>query len=182
MRMLLTDKNDIKLFIMYLLMNVGYPLDFETISEIVIHDDFVKYIDFAEAFTELLDSGYVEESAGGTKSNLKYRISETGQSIAVQLQNKINIDVREESLRSALRILSFKSRGAEIKCHSEARRDGRYDLVCGIIEGGEPLMEIKLIIDDTDRLEKMKKNFQERPETIYKGLLAIVAGDVNYLF
>ena len=57
----LRDKNDIKIFILYLLKNLKYPLDFNTISDIVVQDEFVNYFDFAECFAELLDSGTIEQ-------------------------------------------------------------------------------------------------------------------------
>ena len=57
----LKEKNDIKIFILYLLKNLNYPLDFNTISDIVVQDEFVNYFDFAECFAELLDIGNIEQ-------------------------------------------------------------------------------------------------------------------------
>ena len=89
----LRDKNDIKIFILYLLKNLKYPLDFNTISDIVVQDEFVNYFDFAECFAELLDSGTIEqirvgdvvetEAAIGSngrpeKKSELYRITENG--------------------------------------------------------------------------------------------------------
>ena len=33
-----------------------------------------------------------------------------------------------------------------------------------------------------ERVEKMKENFRDRPEVIYRGVTALLAGNVNYLF
>ncbi len=41
--------------------NIGYPLDFVTINDIVMQTDYVMYLDFAESFNEMLDSGLIEE-------------------------------------------------------------------------------------------------------------------------
>ena len=35
----LKNKNDIKIFILYLLQNINYPLDFPTINDIVVQDE-----------------------------------------------------------------------------------------------------------------------------------------------
>ena len=40
----------------------------------------------------------------------------------------------------------------------------------------------ELLVDSELRAEKMKENFRERPETIYRGVNALLAGNVNYLF
>ena len=50
----LTDKFEIKIFILYLLKNIKEPLEFSTINDIVVQDGFVNYFDFAICFAELL--------------------------------------------------------------------------------------------------------------------------------
>ena len=42
-------------------------------------------------------------------------------------------------------------------------------------------MHIELIADNRIELEKMKYNFQDNPEICYKGILALMSGEVNYL-
>ena len=53
----LKDKNDIKIFILYLMRHVGRPLDFVSINDIVVQDGYVGYFDFVECFAELLEAG-----------------------------------------------------------------------------------------------------------------------------
>ena len=48
MQAALKDKNDIKIFILYLMRNVGYPLEFENLNDIVVQDGVVGYFDFVE--------------------------------------------------------------------------------------------------------------------------------------
>jgi len=55
------DKNDIKIFILYLLRHIGYPLDFVSINDIVVQDGYVGYFDFVECFAELLETGNILE-------------------------------------------------------------------------------------------------------------------------
>ena len=49
--------NNVKIFILYLMQNVGYPLDFVSINDIIMQTDYVMYLDFAVAFNEMLDAG-----------------------------------------------------------------------------------------------------------------------------
>jgi hypothetical protein len=39
-----------------------------------------------------------------------------------------------------------------------------------------------IVVDSLERAERMKDNFYERPEALYKGVLALLSGNVNYLF
>ena len=64
----LKDKNDIKIFILYLMRHVGRPLDFVSINDIVVQDGYVGYFDFVECFAELLEAAkaeFAEKSAEG---------------------------------------------------------------------------------------------------------------------
>ncbi len=181
----LKDKNDIKIFILYLLKNLNYPLDFNTISDIVVQDEFVNYFDFAECFAELLDIGNIEQlpAKDDTTKNSPdlYRITANGIEVVEQLQSNLLNMIKEKSLKSAMRLLSFKSRGSEVRCSGSKRDDGRYDLVCEVIEKGATLLRLGVIIDSKYQLDKMMYNFNERPEVVYRGIISLLTGDINYL-
>lgn len=183
----LKDKNDIKIFILYLLKNLNYPLDFNTISDIVVQDEFVNYFDFAECFAELLDCGNIEQlppnpdADGDKKGKELYRITPNGITIAEQLQSSILNMIKEKSLKSAMRMLSFKSRGSDVSCSYTEREDGRYDLRCEVSENGSKILDLGLIIESKYQLDKMIYNFNERPEVVYRGIISLLTGDINYL-
>ncbi len=192
----LKEKNDIKIFILYLLKNLKYPLDFNTISDIVVQDEFVNYFDFAECFAELLDSGTIElirvggetvseatigKNGRPEKKDELYSITENGVIVVEQLQSNLLNMIKEKSLKSAMRLISFKQRGFEVKCNGAEREDGKYDLHCEVIENRESLMEINLVVNDKQRYDQMVYNFNERPEVIYRGVVSLLTGDINYL-
>ncbi len=176
----LKEKNDIKIFILYLMRNIGYPLDFSNITDIVLQDEIVKYFDFAECFAELLETGNIAEIKDENGETL-YNVTEQGKHVADNLQSDIFMMIRERSLKSALRLLSFKKRGSFIKCQVTALDDGSYSLCCRIVENKEEVMNITLKVDNKKQLDKMTHNFQERPEAVYKGLMTLLTGEINYL-
>ena len=192
----LREKNDIKIFILYLLKNISYPLDFNTISDIAVQDEYVNYFDFAECFAELLDLGTIQQlRVGGElitepqngengrpeKKNELYAITEKGVEVVEQLQSGLLTAIKEKSLKSAMRLLSFKSRGSEIKCTTAPREDGAYDLRCEICEHHTSTLKISLVVDDKQQLDRMTETFNERPEVVYRGVIALLSGDINYL-
>ncbi|MBE6703525.1 MAG: DUF4364 family protein, partial [Ruminococcaceae bacterium] len=62
------------------------------------------------------------------------------------------------------------------------REDGRYDFACALVERGETVFSTTLVVDSLDRAKRLKENFYERPEVIYRGLHALLAGNMNFLF
>ena len=180
----LTNKNDIKIFILYLLQNIHYPLDFATINDIVVQNEYVNYFDFAECFAEILDMGHIteeiEDGKGGEKITL-YRISELGSAVVGQLQGNLLRSIRETSLKSAMKLLSFKKRGAEVFCKTYEREDGKVAIECVITEMDKEILHLNLVDDSSARIEKMKANFEDHPDVIYKGIMALLAGEVDYL-
>jgi len=173
------EKNDIKIFLLQLLRHIAYPLKFSEINDIVVQDEFVNYFDFVECFAELMETNNVEEIK--ENGQLLYRITDQGKAVAESLESKILQTIRDKSLKDALRLLSFKKRNTDLKCTGQERDDGKYDFNCTIIDNGEKIMDINLILNDITQFEKMKSNFYENPEVVYKGLLALLSGDVNYI-
>ena len=55
----LKNQNDIKIFILYLLMNVPRPLSYNELNDIVVQDELVSSLDFAECIAQLEDTGNV---------------------------------------------------------------------------------------------------------------------------
>ena len=43
------SKREIKIFVLYLMDNIHYPLEFTAINDIVMQTDYVAYLDFAES-------------------------------------------------------------------------------------------------------------------------------------
>ena len=84
----LRDRNDIKIFILYLLKNVGRPLLFNELNDVVLQDDLVKYMDFAECLAELTDTGNVLVTQ--TENGDAYEITAQGVEVAAGLESSIS--------------------------------------------------------------------------------------------
>ena len=61
MSMRLQNPEEIKVFILYLMERIGYPLSYTDIGSIVIRDGVTDYFAFFEQFDDLLRSGHVAE-------------------------------------------------------------------------------------------------------------------------
>ena len=175
----LKDKNDIKIFILYLLRNIDYPLDFVNINDIVVQDGVVGHFDFIECFSELLETGNVAEIKKDGEDY--YVITNQGKHVADNLDSRLINMLKEKSLKSALRLLSFKKKNAKIKVEYEPMSGNRILARCIISERDENILDVKLILESVNQLERIKHNFYDNPEVVYKGILAVLTGEVNYL-
>ena len=145
----------------------------------MVQDGVVGYFDFADCFAELLDTGNIAEEKNG--NSCLYRITEQGIHVADNLQSNILTAIRERSLKSALRLLSFKKKGSLIKHVSEPVPTGGFKLTCSIVEEREEIMKVSVFLDNKAQLEKMEYNFENNPEVVYRGVLALLSGEINYL-
>lgn len=179
MEIRLYDENEIKIFVLYLMHNIGRPLEYEDINDIVMQDGFVGGIDFADCFADLLENGNVKEVH--SKGKLYYTVSERGVQIVENLQGDVMSYVRTQGLKSALRMLDFKARGAKIETSFVPRADGRYDLTCSIHDSEQMSLELKLVAETAGQVELMRHQFRENPEQVYKGVLALLTGEMDYL-
>ena len=171
---------NVKIFVLYLMKNVGYPLDFVTLNDIVMQTDYIMYLDFAEALHQMLEDGLVcrvEE-----ESDTLYAITERGALVAESLSGDILSSVLDKCLSAAFRYLDFKKRGVVAKCTYEKNEAGGYDITCTLTEKGRDIFKTMVSVDTEDRASRMADNFREKPEVIYRGVHAMLAGNVNYLF
>ncbi|MGM9652979.1 MAG: DUF4364 family protein [Eubacteriales bacterium] len=189
----LHDKNEIKIFILFLLDKIGYPLDYNTIGSIVVQDGIVRFFDFADCFFQLLDAGHIRkaedageqlhlsDTAEPSDADALYEITPTGREVAHVLGENLMVTVREQGIRSALRHLSLQKLGAVIDQTYTPLGEG-FSYSCSIKDKDGEMLAVNLRLDDRRQLERIRKNFADRPEIIYRGVLALLSGDVNYIF
>ncbi len=176
----LRTKDDIKIFILYLLDNVGMPLELEDINDMARQDDFVRSIDFMECFMELVDLENIAMTKTDDGETPKYAITPRGVSVVAALKDNLSGYIRARSVKSAMRYLSFKKRGATLE--SRIENDGENTHFIGKIkENGEEIFSFSFMMENDYQLQLMKHNFEQDPERVYKAFMSILTGDTGYL-
>lgn len=178
----MTDKNEIKIFILYLMDRIGYPVKFSDVCSILHQENVVSYFDGGDCFGELVDAGHVVEVSKDEDDESLYLVTSTGKTIATELNDTISDLIKESSYRSAIRHLSFQKRGAKTDCYYQQRENGKYLVHCEITEFGKIVLDINVEVDTKLEADRMLFNFRRRPEVIFQGTLALVSGEVNYIF
>ncbi len=179
---LVGSKRNVKIFVLYLMQNINYPLDYITLNDIVMQNDYVMYLDFAESFHEMLDAELIVKAGVNESGDDVFVVSEKGKMVAMELRSEILTSLLDKSLECALRYLDFKKRGVKISSRIEHREDGRYNVVCIIKEQDIVIMENTVVVDTENRARRMEDNFRDHPEIVYKGVLALLSGNINFIF
>lgn len=175
---MLSDRDDIKIFILYILNSIGYPLSYNDLHDMSVQDGYITSFDFIEAYGELLTNENIKKEKGGEQ---RLEITEKGKHIAETLNGRLLSSVKERAMKSALRLISFKKKGTKISTDVRALPRGKYELKCSIIDEGDEVMELKFVLDNQKQIDRMVYNFDSRPEHIYRGILALLSGEVDYL-
>ena len=172
----------VKIFVLYLMRNINYPLSFVTINDIVMQNDYVMYLDFAMAFHEMLDGGLIVEDGQDERGDALYSVTRKGTIVAEQLRSDILPAVLDQSMTYALRYLDFQRRGVSVDCTAERRADNTFDVILTLKEKDKILFETKINVDSEYRAHQMRKTFRDRPDVVYRGVVALLTGKVDYLF
>lgn len=176
----ISAKRNVKIFVLFLMENINYPLDFVSINDIVMQTDYIMYLDFAESFHEMLDADLIAcEELDGEKY---YYVTPKGSFVARELHSDILTAILDKSLEAAFRYLDFKKRGIEARGTYQQRSDGRFDLTCAILEKGKQIFQTTIVVDTENRAIRMRELFMERPEIVYRGTVTLLTGQMNYLF
>ncbi len=178
--MKLENKLDVKVFILYLMNKVDEPLEYTTVNDIVLQDEFVNYFDFALCFSELLDAGQVEEA--GEENGVKlYKVSESGKESLESYESSLLSVIREHASKSVRRFMAYKREGRRAVAAVSECGEG-YMLKCEIFDRTKKLFSTEIYICEYEDAMRAKKNFEDREDVILKGVQALVAGKVNYIF
>ncbi|MBQ9746578.1 MAG: DUF4364 family protein [Clostridia bacterium] len=156
------------------------PLDYVTLHDICVQDEFVNQFDFVEEFYELLDIKALEMKTDENGEEL-VRLTRKGRETAETMKDRILPEILDHAVRSALQLISFKARGLTARSSIEDVGGGKFRLTC-IVEGaGGAHLETKLVLESRRQAERMRINFDERSEFIYRGIMALLSGNMNYL-
>ena len=170
---------DLKVFLLFLLDNIRYPVDRATVMTIVEENTDDISLDYDQCLTELVDSGHLlYDEVDGEKY---YMISDKGRVVASELYDSLDAGFRERSLRSAIKHVSLSKSGASIKAYIETTENGRYRVTLEAHDRFGELMSTSLTVNSLSEAEQIKKNFESKPDGVYRGVLFSATGKIEYL-
>lgn len=170
---------DLKVFLLFLLDNIRYPVDSDTVISIISENTDDISLDYEQCLGELVDSEHLLfDEIEGVRY---YMISDKGREIAAELYDNLDAGFRERSLRSAIKHLSLSKSEASIKSYIEKTENGRYRVTLEAFDRYGELMKTTLAVNSLAEAEQIKRNFESKPDGVYRGVLFSATGRIEYL-
>jgi hypothetical protein len=175
----LNTSTDIKVFLLFLLAHVGSPIDHATLIEIVYENTDEIAIDYDECLNQLVDTEHLYfDEAEGEKY---YMITKKGIMVASELYDTLDEEFRERSIRSAAKHLSLSNNGRSVSSAIVKTDENRFKVIMTSSDSIGETMKIELTVSSRSEAEKIKNNFDTKPDSIYRGVLYATSGRMDYL-
>ena len=175
----LKTTTDMKVFLLFLLDNIGYPLEHSTIMDIVQENTDEISLDYDECLRQLAASEHLLYDEVGEERY--YMISDSGRVIASQLYDSLDGEFRERSLRYAAKYTSLSKSGTAIKATVSETEGNRFKVTMQATGEIGELMCVTLTVNSRAEAEKIKNNFESKPDAVYRGMMFSATGRLEFL-
>ncbi len=175
----LKNTTDMKVFILFLMDNLGYPLDHESIIAIMQENTDEITLDYDECLRQLAESEHLLfDEVDGVRY---YMISDKGRLVAAELYDNLDKNFRERSLRLAIRHLSLSKNGARINSYITVTESKRYRVTMEAFDRYGEIMSTSITVNSEREAEQIKRNYDAKPDGVYRGVLFSATGRLEYI-
>ncbi len=175
---LLSSITDLKVFLLFLLDNIRYPVEHSTVLEIIAENTDDYSLDYEQCLNELVSSGHLLfDEFDGEKY---YMIAEKGRLVSSELYESLDPGLRERSLRSANKHISLAGNGAKISARIETTPTKRFKVILESSDKEGEIMTVSVVVATREEAELIKSNFEAKPGSIYRGMLFSLTGKLEF--
>lgn len=175
----LGSMTDIKVFLLFLLDNIRYPIDRTALIDLVAENTGEITLDYDECLRELSDSGHIlTDTVDGEQY---FMISESGHNVAVELYEGLPADFREHCMRSVAKLMSVARDGVHRTWKVQETPDHRFRVTLGARDPRGEIFSVTVTAPSRAEVEKMRERFSQMPDSVYHGVLVALTGDVHYV-
>ena len=170
---------DIKIFLLFLLDNIRYPIDYTTLSEIISENVDEVTFDYEDCLRSLADSEHLLfDEVDGERF---YMISDSGKLIAAELYDRLDPEFREASIRSAAKHISLSKRSASLSSKIVERSDKRFEVTIGAKDKSGKIFSLSISVNSRSEAERIVSTFEKDPDSIHRGILFCLTGKLEFL-
>ncbi len=161
------DKLDIKLLVLYLMDRAAAPIDFATLTDLALCDQGVDYFQYAEAVSELTDSGHLDQ-----RGEL-YAITDKGRRACAAGESSLSPVVRRRCDRRLGPLNQALKRRAQVRAGVEEVSQG-FQVRLSMDDDQGSLFSLTLLAPTREDAQHIADGFQEHPDRVYNGLLGVL--------
>lgn len=159
------DKLDIKFLILYIMARVASPIDFHALTDLTMCDDGVDYFEFAEAVSELVETGHL------TLENQLYSITDKGRADGAACESSLPYTVKQKCGVNLAKLNGILRRNAQVRSSVEDRAEGGSIVKMELDDDKGNLFTLKLFCGTREQAQRLAEGFQEEPERVYNDVI-----------
>lgn len=159
---------EIKILVLYLLMNVKEPVPSNQIADLLHVEAIANTFEVNDAFYQLHQNGLIDLTEGAEES---YIINSKGYDVGQTLQSSVPFTVREKSLKLLKKMLQRNHHMKETDIVISHEEDGTIKITCSAIEEGKIIMSFSLQATDDAQAIRIRENYLDDPALVYRTLI-----------
>ena len=169
---------DIKVFLLFILDNVGYPMEHDTIMDVVA-DTTELSLDYDAALGQLVANKMV--CFDEIEDETYYMITDKGRMVASELYDSLDKEFRERSIKCAIKYMSLAKRGARIESSITELGVGRFKVRMQIFDMTGEILDNSVVVSSRAEAEKIRETFTSRPDAVHRGILFSLTGRLEFI-
>lgn len=170
----LTTSHETRSLICYLFRTLKSPLTAEQVNDILQEDGLVNYFELSCAVKDLTELGHLSLNDDG-----KLSITEKGIEAAKTFERTLPFTVKEKAVKAGIKLLAREKRDSENKVELLNGPNGCVLNIKMLLDRENDLLNLSLFMPDRAQAQVMKDQFLSDPELFYKGVLALLTGDMK---
>lgn len=171
----LTNDFEVKILICFLMEQLGEPMGFGQMNEIVQQTGLVNYFEFAESISELEKSGHLSRNQGeGTEP--VFSLTQVGVATAKTFTKSLPLTVREKTQECIKEALHQRKKREEVQVEYHAVPDG-YLLSMVVKDVGSDLMSLQMFLPSEEECAAIRERIYTDPAGLYQSVLALLRGE-----
>lgn len=159
---------EIKILVLYLLMNVTDPVPSNQIADLLHMETIANTFEVNDAFVQLHLNGLIDSVNDSDES---YIINDKGRDVGQTLQASVPFTIREKSLKLLRKMLQRNRNMKETEITISHKEDGTINVTCSAIEEGRIIMSFSLQATDDAQAIRIRENYLDDPAAVYRTLI-----------
>lgn len=169
---------DLKVFLLFLLDSIRYPIDQTTLMDIIAENTDELSLDYEQCLRELADSGHLLfDQFDGEKY---YMIAEKGRLVSAELYVSLDPELRERSVRSANKHISLSGNDTKIRTSITETETKRYRVTLEAFDKEGEIISTSVTVSTREEAELIKNTYEAKPSSVYRGLMFSLTGKLEF--
>lgn len=164
------DKLDMKLLILYIMDRAAGPISFDTLTDLAMCDDGVDYFQFAEAVSELLESGHLSQDEEN------YAVTDKGRQACAAGESSLSPVIRRRCDQRLAPLNQVLKRNAQVRAELRPHSGG-VDICLTLDDDAGRLFSLTLLAPSQSDAQQIAEQFRRHPDTVYNAVLKALLPD-----